>query len=102
MSGLVGWTHARDLLRLGEPERGPRLAAVGRLPDAVAVGHVAADRELAGADVHDVGIRLGDPDRPDGAAEVLVGHGQPGVAAVGALEDTAARGAEPVFVGAGR
>src|SRR5207302_1747981 len=94
--------HARYLLRLGETERGPCLAAVGRLPDAVAVGHVAADRELAGADVHDVGIGLGDTDCADSTAEILVGHGLPGVAAVGALEDAAARGAEPVLIGARR
>src|SRR5207248_5362853 len=71
--------HPRDLLRLGEPEGGPRLAAVSRFPDPVARGDIATDRVLAGADVDDVRIGLGDAERADGAAEVLVRHGHPGV-----------------------
>ena len=91
-----------DLLRLGEPEERPRPAAVGGLPDAVAVGDIAADRVLAGARVHDVRVRLADADPADRPAEVLVRHRQPGVAAVRRLEHTPARRTHPVFVGAGR
>src|SRR6266702_2017785 len=94
--------HARDLLRLGEADERPGLAAVGGLPHAVAVRDVAADRVLAGADVDDVGVRLAHADRADGAAEVLVGHRQPSVAPVGALEHATAHRAEPVLVGPGR
>ena len=90
--------HARDLLGLGQAEERPGLAAIGGLPHAVPVGDVAADRELARADVHDVRIRLGDADGADSAAEILVGHRQPRVAAVDALEDAAAGGAEPVLL----
>src|SRR2546426_7045147 len=89
--------RSRDLLRLGEPEGGPRLAAVGGLPDPVAGGDFATNRVLAGADVDDIRIRLGDAERADGAAEVLVRHGQPGVTAVRGLENAAARRAHPVF-----
>src|SRR3989441_12388700 len=94
--------HPRDLLRLGEPEGGPRLAAVGGLPDAVAGRDVAADGILAGADVHDVGVRLRDADRADGAAEVLVGHRRPRVASIRRLENAAARRAHPEFTHPGR
>src|SRR3989449_2892948 len=95
------YAHARDLLRLGESDEGPGLTAVRGLEHAVAVRDVAADRVLAGADVHDVGVRLAHPERPDGAAEVLVCHRQPGVAAIRRLEDAAARGPHPEFVGTG-
>src|SRR2546426_5108340 len=57
--------RSRDLLRLGEPEGGPRLAAVGGLPDPVAGGDIATDRVLAGADVDDIRIRLGDAERAE-------------------------------------
>src|SRR6266487_3577860 len=45
---------------------------------------------------------LRDVSHGDGAAEILIGHRQPRVAPIGALEDAAARGAEPVLVRAGR
>src|SRR5207249_1232531 len=71
-------------------------------PDAVPGRDVAADGILAGADVHDVGVRLRDADRADGAAEVLVGHRRPRVASVRRLENAAARRAHPEFTHPGR
>ena len=94
--------HARDLLGLGEAEGGPRPAGVSGLEHAVAVGDVAADRVLARAHVDDVGVRLADADRADRTAEVLVARREPGVAAVGGLEDAAAGGPHPVLVGTRR
>src|SRR2546422_9056831 len=70
--------HARDLLRFRESEGGPLLTAIRGLEYSVAVGNVAADRVLARPYVHDVGVRLAHADRTDRAAEVLVGHRQPG------------------------
>ncbi len=92
--------YARDLARVREANGRPGLAGVGRFEHAVAVRHVAADGVLAGADVDHVGVGLTHPDRADGPAEVLIGDGQPGIAAVGGLEDAAAGRAHPVFVGA--
>ncbi len=90
---------AADLLRGVEPHVLPRLAGVGALPHAVAVGHVAADRRLAAADVHDVGIALAHRDRADRAAEESVAHRLGGVAAVRGFPDAAAGGAHVVLVG---
>src|SRR2546426_11886679 len=92
-------TDPGDLVSVLEPHMRPRPSAVGGLPNAVAVGHVAADGVLARADVHHIGVRLAHADRPDRAAEVLVRHRQPGVAAVCRLEDPAARGPHPILVG---
>ena len=89
--------HLRDLPRVVEPDVRPRLAAVGGLPHAVAVRHVAADREFTAAHVHHVGIRRGDADRADRAAEVAVAHRRPREPAVGALHDATARRAHPVL-----
>src|SRR6185437_6425569 len=83
----------------GEPHVRPGPAAVSRLPDAVPIRDVAADVVLAGADIDDVGVRLAHPDGPDGPAEVLVGDRLPAMTAIGRLEDAAAGGAHPVFVG---
>jgi hypothetical protein len=67
------------------------VAGVGGFVDAVAVGGVAAEVALAGADVDDVGIGGSDRDRADGAElQLAVGHGNPVRAAVGGLEDAAA------------
>jgi len=62
----IGRVYAdpRDLLRLSEPERRPRLAAIGGLPDSVAGRDVAPDGVLAGADIHDVRVRLETPIAP--------------------------------------
>src|SRR5207245_991273 len=49
-----------DLEGLLEPHVGPRLAAVGRLVDAVAIGDGIAWVALAGADPDDVAVRGGD------------------------------------------
>src|SRR6185312_1510010 len=90
----------RDLLRLLETHRRPRLTAVGGLPHAVAVRDVAADGILATADPHDIRILLIDGERADRAAEIVVGDGRRGLAAIDRLPDTAARGAEVVLIGA--
>jgi hypothetical protein len=78
----------------------PGLARVHGFVDAVAVGGIAADSALAGADVDDVGIGGSDRDRGDGAeAYVAVGDGLPVVAAVGGFEYAAAGSAEVVDEG---
>ena len=54
------------------------LPGVGRLPHAVAVRDVAADRLLAAADIDHVRVRLGDGDGADRAAEEAVRDVLPG------------------------
>ncbi|GBD16895.1 hypothetical protein HRbin26_01805 [bacterium HR26] len=84
-----------DVAGVAQPDVLPGAAAVGRLVDAVAVGDVAADAGLAGADIDDVGVGLADGDSADrGALEVAVGDVLPGHPAVGGLPDPASAGAE--------
>ena len=87
-----------DLPRVAESHERPRLSAVGRLPHAVAVRDVAANRILAAADVDDVGRRRRDFDRADRPAEIFVGDRRPGLAGVDRLEDAAAGRAHPEFI----
>ena len=77
----------------------PGAAAVGRLPDAVAVGDVAADAGFAGADVDHAWIRGRDRDGAHRPERLLVGHRLPGGAAVGGLPHAAGDRAEIVGVG---
>src|SRR2546426_3894446 len=102
-SALPGWTTILAICPASRsparahvlPRPRPRLAAVRRAEQAVPRGHVAAQRLLAGPDVHDVGIRFGDGHRADRAgAELAVAQGPPRQAAVGRLPHAAARGAE--------
>ena len=87
-----------DGQRLLEPDVRPGLAGVGRLVDAVALEHVAAQLGLAHPDVDDVRVRLGDGDRADrGGLEEAIGDGTPRQAAVGRLPQPAAGGAEVVL-----
>ena len=80
-----------DLPGVVEPDELPRLAAVGRLVDAAAGGHVAAHAVGAGADVDHVRIRIGDGDRAHRSDRNLaVGDRRPGRAAVGRPEQAAA------------
>jgi hypothetical protein len=58
---------AADVARIGESDVGPRLAAIGRSIDAIAVRHVVADARLAGAGVDDVGVGRRNRDRADAA-----------------------------------
>ena len=69
----------------------PGLACVGRLEETNAVGVLAADVRLAGADVDHIGIGRRDRNGADGAdGNALVGDGKPGAAAVFSLPDAAA------------
>ncbi len=77
-------------MRVGQPHVLPRPAGVGRLPDAVAVRHVAADRLLAAADVDHVRIPGANGNRADRAAEEAIGDVPPRAAAVLGLPYTAA------------
>src|ERR1041384_3279759 len=94
-------TDLGDLPRLHQSHVRPGLPRVGALVDPVAVGDVAADRELAASHVHDIGIRFAHRDRADRPAEILVAHRRPRLSAVGGLEDPAAGGAHVVLVGPG-
>ena len=96
----VGWvdSDARDGVGLFESRVRPRLAAVDRLVDAVALDDVAAQLRLAHPDVHDVGIRLGDGDRTNRRGlEEAIGDRAPGHAAVGGLPEAAAGRAEVIL-----
>src|SRR5205823_4944645 len=65
----------------------PGLAGIERLVYAVAIGDVAARAGLAGADIDDVVIRVGDRDRSYRGDLLLVEDRLPGAAGVGALPD---------------
>ena len=89
----------RDRVGVGEADVGPGLARVGRLVDAVAGHDVAADARFTHPDVHRVGVRLGDSDRPDRCAlDLTIGDRRPVHAAVGRLPQAAADGAEVAFL----
>ena len=97
----VGGMHAqpRHGLRVLEAEVRPRLAAVGRAVDAVALDDVAAERHFPAADVDDVGIALAHAERAHRRhRDLAVGHRRPRGAAVGRLPGAAADRAEPVLV----
>ena len=90
----------RDDLRVGQPHVRPGLPGVGRLVDAVALHDVAAQADLAHADVDRVGARLGHGHRADRRArELAVGDRAPVGPAVGRLPQAAADRAEVVLVG---
>ncbi len=61
----------------------PALAAVEAFPYAVADKRVAADIEVAGADVHDVRVLRVEFDVADGEERLVVENGGPGLAAIG-------------------
>ena len=92
--------HASDLTRGFEADMGPGLARVGGLEHADAVGVLAADIGLAGADVDHIGIRRSHRDGADGAdRNAFVGDGRPGAAGVLGLPDAAAHRAEIKGIG---
>ena len=84
---------------IAEAESRPGLAGIGRFPEAVTTGGVAADIRLTAAYPDDVGILRINRDRADRAAEIVVGGCGPVLPAVDGLEHAAASGAHPVFVG---
>ena len=87
--------HASDLTRGFETDVRPGLAGIGGLEHADAVGVLAADVGLAGADVDDVGIGRSHGDGADGAdGNAFVGDGKPGAAGVLGLPHAAADRAE--------
>ncbi len=84
--------HRPDLAHLAQAEEVPGPPRIGGFVDASSGDHVAADAVGASADVNDVGIRVGESDRPDRAGlEVPVRHVAPGVAVVGGLPHAAPR-----------
>ena len=84
-----------DPVRVGEPDVLPGLAGVAAAVHAVARQDVAADARLAGADEHEVRVRLADRNRTHRRRRDLeVGDGVPVVAAVGRLPEAAAGRAE--------
>src|SRR6185436_6699343 len=93
---------ARDDPRVVQAGVLPGAAGVGRLPDAVALGHVAADGLFAGAGVDHVRISRRDRDGADRAAEGAVRHVLPGAPPVRGLPDAAAGAAEIVGVALAR
>ena len=85
----------RDGIHRLEAHVRPRLAGVGALVDAVAGHDVTADRRLAHADVHDVGIALAHRDGANRRARDLpIGHRRPVLAAIGGLPESATGRAE--------
>ena len=81
---------------LGEPDVGPGLAGVDRLPDAVAVGARAGVHRLARPQVEDLGIGRGDAQRAHAHVAVLVENGLEVRAGVLGLPHPAARGEDVV------
>ncbi len=91
---------AADLSRAVEADMGPGLAGVGGFEHADAVGVLAADIGLAGADIDDVRVRGRHRNGADGAdGDALIADGKPGAAGVFGLPDAAADGAEIKGVG---
>src|SRR5207245_8105107 len=74
--------ESADLARVLEAHGRPGLAGLGGLINAVAVGEVATDARLAGADVDDVRVRVGDVDGADRRDRFLVEEARPGAPAV--------------------
>ena len=87
-----------DVLRGGESQVTPRLAGIHRLPHAIAVRHVAANRRLAAARPHDVRVALEECHGADRAAEVIVGHRIPRLPAIGRLPHAAACGRDVILI----
>src|SRR6185503_17813482 len=83
--------NARDLTRVFETDPFPRFSAIGRLVNAIAVRHVAANRRLAHTDIDHVRIRIGNGDRADraGAEHGVITDGFPVDAAVRRFPHTA-------------
>src|SRR5437660_4522647 len=61
-----------DVTRVFQADIVPGFAAVVRTVNAVAEGNVTANASFAGADVNDIGIRLGNRDAADGGSGLLV------------------------------
>ena len=80
---------AADVLGLLEPHALPRLAAVERAVEAVAVGDAALVVVLAGADPDDVGVLRVDGQGADRIGAFAVEDRRPGGAGVGRLPDAA-------------
>ena len=102
--GILGvHPHGADLAALAQADVGPRLAAVGRLVDAVALSEVGPDAALPRAHVDDVGVRLCDADGADRRrGEEAVGHVAPEGAAIVRLPHAADAGAEVEHLPVGR
>ena len=86
---------AADELAVAEADMAPGAARVARFVNAVAVGHIEADRRFTGARIDHVGVRGRDRDRTDrGAAHEAVRDAAPEYAAVLGLPDAAGTGPE--------
>ncbi len=93
---------AADVLGLLENHLLPRLAAVERAIDTVAVGDAALVVVLAGADPDDVGVLRVDGQGADRVGAFAVENRCPGRAGVGRLPDAARGRSDPPDLGAGR
>ncbi len=90
--------NARDGHRVGQPDVGPRLPAVGCPVDAVALDDIAPQLHFAHPDVDDIRIRLRDRHGADRRRlQKGVGGRAPRGAAVGRLPEAAAGRAEVVL-----
>src|SRR6185503_4069351 len=87
-----------DMARVFKSDELPRLSRIGTLVHAIALQDVVANAGFAGADIHNVGIGLGNRDRADRGELFLVGHGNPIDAAVGRLPHPAADTAEVIGI----
>ncbi len=92
--------HRADRLAVLQSHVAPRLAAVDRLINAVAVRSVAAHAGFAHAGVDHVGVGIGHGNRAHGAGlQLPVGNRQPRAAAIGGFPNASAHAAEVVNVG---
>ena len=86
--------HAPDLLRVGEADMGPGLAAVGGLVHAVPLGDVGAHVGLAAPDVDHPWVGGRDGQRADRADRLRIEDRLPGAAGVAGLPHAAVDAAE--------
>ena len=85
-----------DGARVAESDVFPTFAGVEGFVDSIALRNVAAYAGLAGANVNDVVIGIGDGQAADGTSSLFVEDWRPTDGAVGGLPDSAAGGAEVV------
>ena len=88
-----------DGLRLPEADVPPRLSAVRRSVDAVALGDGAAELRLAAADVDDVRIGLRHSHGADGRrGDLPIGDGEPAVPGVGGFPEASTCSTKIIFI----
>ncbi len=90
---------AADITCVGETQRCPMCAAVGRLENAEPRGDVVARLRLAGTDIESVRVRRRDGERADRGGRAVLKLRLPGLARIVRLPDAAAGPAEIEGVG---